>query len=96
MIPSPSGRCRPSHAVAFAALLAFASIAGSAGAQQAPASATAAATAAAEAGLGTEELEKLLAEGLGPRDAAARLVIVTGKPRRQLYQLALSLREKRS
>lgn len=37
------------------------------------------------------ELRKLLAEGLGPRDAAARLVIVTGKPRRQLYQLALSL-----
>jgi 16S rRNA (cytidine1402-2'-O)-methyltransferase len=41
------------------------------------------------------ELKKLLAEGLGPRDAAARLVIATGKPRRQLYQLALSLREKR-
>lgn len=40
------------------------------------------------------ELRKLLAEGLGPRDAAARLVIVTGKPRRQLYQLALSLRSK--
>lgn len=38
------------------------------------------------------ELRKLLAEGLGPRDAAARLVIATGKPRRQLYQLALSLR----
>jgi 16S rRNA (cytidine1402-2'-O)-methyltransferase len=38
------------------------------------------------------ELTKLLAEGLGPRDAAARLVIATGKPRRQLYQLALSLR----
>jgi len=37
------------------------------------------------------ELQKLLAQGLGPRDAAARLVIVTGKPRRQLYQLALSL-----
>ena len=37
------------------------------------------------------ELRRLLAEGLGPRDAAARLVIVTGKPRRQLYQLALSL-----
>jgi len=37
------------------------------------------------------ELRKLLAEGLGPRDAAARLVVVTGKPRRQLYQLALSL-----
>ncbi|MGE0869332.1 MAG: 16S rRNA (cytidine(1402)-2'-O)-methyltransferase [Kofleriaceae bacterium] len=37
------------------------------------------------------ELSRLLAEGLGPRDAAARLVVVTGKPRRQLYQLALSL-----
>jgi 16S rRNA (cytidine1402-2'-O)-methyltransferase len=41
------------------------------------------------------ELTKLLAEGLGPRDAAARLVISTGKPRRQLYQLALSLRGRR-
>lgn len=41
------------------------------------------------------ELRKLLAEGLGPRDAAARLVIATGKPRRQLYQLALSLRAPR-
>ncbi|MDB4958218.1 MAG: Uroporphyrin-III C/tetrapyrrole (Corrin/Porphyrin) methyltransferase [Myxococcales bacterium] len=38
------------------------------------------------------ELKKLLDAGLGPRDAAARLVIVTGKPRRHLYQLALSLR----
>ncbi len=37
------------------------------------------------------ELGKLLAAGLGPKDAAARLVVVTGKPRRQLYQLALSL-----
>ena len=37
------------------------------------------------------ELIRLLASGLGPRDAAARLVVVTGKPRRQLYQLALSL-----
>jgi 16S rRNA (cytidine1402-2'-O)-methyltransferase len=41
------------------------------------------------------ELRLLLAEGLGPRDAAARLVIKTGKPRRELYQLALSLREPR-
>jgi len=41
------------------------------------------------------ELRRLLAEGLGPRDAAARLVIATGKPRRELYQLALSLREKK-
>ena len=38
------------------------------------------------------ELRRLMAEGLGPRDAAARLVIATGKPRRHLYQLALSLR----
>lgn len=37
------------------------------------------------------ELARLLGEGLGPKDAAARLVVVTGKPRRQLYQLALSL-----
>ena len=41
------------------------------------------------------ELRRLLGEGLGPRDAAARLVIATGKPRRELYQLALSLRDKR-
>ncbi len=37
------------------------------------------------------ELQKLLDAGLGPKDAAQRLVVVTGKPRRQLYQLALSL-----
>jgi 16S rRNA (cytidine1402-2'-O)-methyltransferase len=37
------------------------------------------------------ELQKLLDSGLGPKDAAQRLVVVTGKPRRQLYQLALSL-----
>lgn len=42
------------------------------------------------------ELARLLAEGLGPKDAAARLVVVTGKPRRQLYQLALSLERARS
>jgi 16S rRNA (cytidine1402-2'-O)-methyltransferase len=42
------------------------------------------------------ELRRLLEEGLGPRDAAARLVIVTGKPRRHLYQLALSLSRTRS
>src|SRR5262245_59500503 len=38
------------------------------------------------------ELRRLLDAGLGPKDAAARLVVVTGKPRRVLYQLALSLR----
>lgn len=38
------------------------------------------------------ELRALLGAGLGPKDAAARLVVTTGKPRRQLYQLALSLK----
>jgi 16S rRNA (cytidine1402-2'-O)-methyltransferase len=42
------------------------------------------------------ELVRLLATGLGPKDAAARLVVQTGKPRRQLYQLALSLRRTKS
>ncbi len=42
------------------------------------------------------ELRRLLDSGLGPRDAAARLVVVTGKPRRQLYQLALSLQRART
>ena len=42
------------------------------------------------------ELRKLLDSGLGPKDAAARLVVVTGKPRRQLYQLALSLQRERA
>jgi 16S rRNA (cytidine1402-2'-O)-methyltransferase len=37
------------------------------------------------------ELAALLASGLGPKDAAQRLVVKTGLPRRQLYQLALSL-----
>jgi hypothetical protein len=41
------------------------------------------------------ELRSLLAAGLGPKDAAARLVVKTGKPRRQLYQLALSLKRER-
>lgn len=46
-----------------------------------------------EAGLDdiSAQMRALLAQGLGPRDAAARMVVVTGKPRRQLYQLALSL-----
>ena len=38
------------------------------------------------------ELRALLDAGIGPRDAAARLVVRTGKPRRVLYQLALALR----
>jgi 16S rRNA (cytidine1402-2'-O)-methyltransferase len=42
------------------------------------------------------ELRRLLESGLGPKDAAARLVVVTGKPRRQLYQLALSLQRERA
>ena len=42
-----------------------------------------------------DELLRLLDTGLGPRDAAARLVVTTGKPRRQLYQLALSLQRTR-
>lgn len=37
------------------------------------------------------ELRKLLDQGLGPKDAAQRLVVLTGVPRRQLYQLALAL-----
>ena len=51
------------------------------------------ATDTGDAGLAdiSAQMRALLAQGLGPRDAAARLVVVTGKPRRQLYQLALSL-----
>ncbi len=41
------------------------------------------------------EVRRLLAEGASPRDVAARLVVVTGKPRRQLYQLALALARER-
>jgi 16S rRNA (cytidine1402-2'-O)-methyltransferase len=41
------------------------------------------------------EVRRLLAEGLGPKEIAGRLMIVTGKPRRVLYQLALSLAGKR-
>jgi 16S rRNA (cytidine1402-2'-O)-methyltransferase len=41
------------------------------------------------------ELRALLASGLGPKDAAVRLVVKTGKPRRVLYQLALSLQRSR-
>jgi 16S rRNA (cytidine1402-2'-O)-methyltransferase len=37
------------------------------------------------------EVRALLAAGLGPRDVAARLAVKSGAPRRQLYQLALSL-----
>ncbi|HSS03465.1 MAG TPA: 16S rRNA (cytidine(1402)-2'-O)-methyltransferase [Kofleriaceae bacterium] len=41
------------------------------------------------------ELRALLAAGIGPKDAAARLVVRTGKPRRVLYQLALALQRDR-
>lgn len=41
------------------------------------------------------ELRKLLDQGMGPKDAAARLVVTTGKPRRQLYQLALALQREK-
>jgi 16S rRNA (cytidine1402-2'-O)-methyltransferase len=37
------------------------------------------------------EVRRLLADGLSAKDVAARLVVVTGKPKRQLYQLALAL-----
>ncbi|MBK9069505.1 MAG: 16S rRNA (cytidine(1402)-2'-O)-methyltransferase [Myxococcales bacterium] len=37
------------------------------------------------------QIRALLAQGLGPKDVAARLLITTGQPRRVLYQLALSL-----
>jgi len=37
------------------------------------------------------ELGALLDQGLGPKDAAARLVVKTGAPRRRLYQLALAI-----
>lgn len=37
------------------------------------------------------EVRALLAQGLGPKDVAQRLVVRTGRPRRELYQLALAL-----
>ena len=37
------------------------------------------------------EVKRLLADGLGPKDVAQRLVVKTGRPRRELYQLALAL-----
>lgn len=40
-------------------------------------------------------MRELLAEGMGPKDIAARLMVKTGKPRRELYQLALSLKRER-
>lgn len=41
------------------------------------------------------EMRALILGGMSAKDAAARLVVITGKPRRQLYQLALAIeREK--
>jgi 16S rRNA (cytidine1402-2'-O)-methyltransferase len=40
-------------------------------------------------------IRELLAEGLGPKDIASRLMVKTGKARRELYQLALSLKRER-
>lgn len=37
------------------------------------------------------EVRALLAAGLGPKDVAQRLIVKTGRPRRELYQLALAL-----
>jgi 16S rRNA (cytidine1402-2'-O)-methyltransferase len=36
-----------------------------------------------------QEIDRLVAEGLGAAEIAARLALATGKPRRQLYQLIL-------
>ena len=40
------------------------------------------------------EMRGLLATGLGPKEVAARLAVRTGLARRQLYQLALTLRDR--
>jgi 16S rRNA C1402 (ribose-2'-O) methylase RsmI len=37
------------------------------------------------------EVRRMLAGGMGPKDVAQRLVVKTGKPRRELYQLALAM-----
>ncbi len=42
-----------------------------------------------------DEVRRLLAEGLGPKDVAQRLVVRTGRPRRELYQLAMALARER-
>ncbi len=42
------------------------------------------------------EVGALLATGLGPKDVAQRLVVKTGRPRRELYQLALALARARA
>jgi 16S rRNA (cytidine1402-2'-O)-methyltransferase len=40
-------------------------------------------------------VRELLDQGLGPKDIASRLMVKTGKARRELYQLALSLKRER-
>lgn len=55
--------------------------------------------ASADAELSAEAIEErmraLLTDGHSAKDAAARLMVVTGRPRRQLYQLALALKRER-
>jgi len=42
------------------------------------------------------EMRRLIAGGASPKDAAQRLMVVTGKPRRVLYQLALAIEREQS
>lgn len=50
----------------------------------------------AEAAVDVEaEMRKLIRAGASAKDAAARLMVVTGKPRRVLYQLALAIERER-
>jgi 16S rRNA (cytidine1402-2'-O)-methyltransferase len=42
------------------------------------------------------EMRRLIAGGASAKDAAQRLMVVTGKPRRVLYQLALAIERERS
>ncbi len=50
------------------------------------------ATEAAEAIDIEVEVRALVGEGVGPKEIAAKLALKTGKPRRQIYQLALALK----
>jgi 16S rRNA (cytidine1402-2'-O)-methyltransferase len=51
----------------------------------------------AEAAVDVEaEMRKLIRGGASAKDAAARLMVVTGKPRRVLYQLALAIEREKS
>jgi 16S rRNA (cytidine1402-2'-O)-methyltransferase len=42
------------------------------------------------------EIRRLIAGGASAKDAAQRLMVVTGKPRRVLYQLALAIEREKS